>query len=286
MMPSMEITSHSFTAPDGVRLAADIGGAPHLPSVVLLHGGGQTRYSWRNTMQELVNRGYHVISLDARGHGESDWSPNGEYSLDILAADLRQVLGTLATKPVLVGASMGGITSMHALGQGGEPIAGALVLVDVVPRLDAAGTNTVINFLQGHKGGFADIEAAADVVSLYNPQRPRPRDISGLMKNLRKRDDGRLYWHWDPVFFEKTDVAQGDALADELHQACSRISVPVLLVRGMSSDLITDQAVEELRGYLPQLGVFEVAGAGHMITGDRNEVFNAGVLGFLETCTT
>lgn len=284
-MLSMEITSHSYIAHDGVRLAADIGGEPHLPSVVLSHGGGQTRYSWRNTMQELVGRGYHVVSLDARGHGESGWSPNGNYSLDVLASDLCQVLGTLSTKPVLVGASMGGITSMHALGKGEAPIASALVLVDVVPRLDATGSNSIINFLKGYKDGFANIEAAADAVSRYNPLRPRPRDISGLMKNLRKHEDGRLYWHWDPIFFEKTDLVQVDTLVEDLHQACSRITVPVLLVRGMSSDLITDKAIEELRTHLPQLDVFEVVGAGHMITGDRNEIFNAGVLGFLETCT-
>src|SRR5882757_10873228 len=102
-----------YDACGGLSVAADVGGDPSHPAVILLHGGGQTRHSWAGTMRELLAQGYHVINLDARGHGNSDWAKDGDYGLKALAADLRAVIGTLSSKPVLVGASMGGATGLY-----------------------------------------------------------------------------------------------------------------------------------------------------------------------------
>lgn len=284
MSITASIHTHHFINRAGLSLAADMGGDPTAQPILLLHGGGQTRLSWRKTLEMLVSHGYYVISLDARGHGDSQWSPEGDYSLDALAHDLLDVIAAVPKKPIVVGASMGGLTALCAVGLGGSARVHSVILVDVVPGLDADGSQHIVDFLQGHLDGFDSLEQVADVVSSFNPHRPRPKDISGLMKNLRLGKNDRLYWHWDPVFFTAWDQADSTTLVrDRLYDICDVSSVPVLLVRGMYSNVVTDQGVAEFRKHVPHLEVFEVGGAGHMITGDQNDIFNEGVLTFIES---
>ncbi len=272
----------NFRCADGVNLAADAAGDPQAPAVILLHGGGQTRHSWDGAMRAMLQRGYRVLNVDARGHGDSDWSPDGNYSLEVLADDLRRIIDTLPRPPALVGASMGGMTALRTVAREPEAIAKALVMVDIVPQVEPEGVSRIRTFFRGNEHGFATLEAAADAVSAYNPHRPRPRDISGLMKNLRRRADGRLYWHWDPRFF-RGDRALEPPLDDgERASRYRHVKLPVLLVRGLRSDLISAAGVAAFRQEVPQLEVFDVAGAGHMVVGDRNDVFNAGILNFLQ----
>lgn len=274
-----------FIGHEGVRLAADVGGTPGQPAVILLHGGGQTRHSWSRAQLDLVARGHHVINFDARGHGDSQWSPDGGYSLDRLVADLRCVIRTLTVKPALVGASMGGITSLALVGESDDDWASALVLVDIVPRVEPVGMHKIRRFMTGSPNGFASLDEAIDAVAAYNPNRPRPSDGSGLMRNLRWRGDGRLHWHWDPRFMTPSASAgtpEPPSFRDRGLRAAAGVRIPALLVRGMSSDIVSEEGVQEFRAHLPQLEVFDVAGAGHMVAGDRNDAFNAGVAEFLE----
>lgn len=264
----------------GITVAADVGGDPQAPAVILLHGGGQTRHSWGGVMGELLQQGYHVINLDARGHGDSDWSPDADYAIETLAADLVTVIATLPGRPALVGASMGGATLLYAAGNSPQPLADALILVDIVPRIDAAGAGKIIAFMQSRPEGFATLEEAAEAVAAYNPHRPRPRSSKGLMKNLRLRD-GRLHWHWDPRFMYSPRRVEPPQLVDALLRAAENVRVPTLLVRGLQSDIVTEAGIAEFRQRLPTLEVFDVAGAGHMVAGDRNDAFNQGVLDFL-----
>lgn len=271
-----------FAVTDGIYLTADVLGESGAPAVILMHGGGQTRHSWHKAMYELAGRGYHIINLDARGHGDSDWSPRGDYRLEAMAADLTAVIATLPDTPTLVGASMGAATAIFAVGNNSEAIARAMVLVDFVPDTENVGAERIQSFMRANLGGFASLEEAADAVSAYYPHRPRPKDYSGLMKNLRLRDDGRLYWHWDPRFVEKMVGAEPPRFSAALQDAATRIRIPTLLVRGMLSDIVSDRGVASLRAQLPTLEVFEVAGAAHMVAGDKNDQFNQGVLGFLQ----
>ena len=268
--------------PDGLTLAGDIGGPPNAPAVVLMHGGGQTRHSWHGAMVGLIERGYHVVNYDSRGHGESDWSPTGDYGVEALAADLRAVLETLGRPVALVGASMGGMSSFYAVGSAGRPIADALVMVDITLRPEPGGAQKIVDFMLGHQDGFASLDEAADAVSAYNPSRPRPSDNSGLMKNLRLRDDGRYYWHWDPRLMQVSPRSEPPSPFALLEQVSPNVTLPTLLVRGGKSDIVSDQGVREFQELVPQIEVFDVPGAGHMVAGDRNDAFNAGVIGFLE----
>ncbi|HEY9547579.1 MAG TPA: alpha/beta hydrolase [Solimonas sp.] len=266
----------------GIEVEADVGGDPAQPAVILLHGGGQTRHSWGGASRELLRQGFHVINLDARGHGNSGWAPDGDYSLEVMADDLRAVIATLPSPPALVGASMGGCTALYAVGTSRGAIASALVLVDVVPRINMEGGKKIADFMGARPDGFATLEEASDAVAAYNPHRPRPKDISGLMKNLRLRDDGRLHWHWDPRFFKNEKRMEPPQFAETLLVAAEHVRIPSLLVRGMQSDIVSEAGVQEFREHLPALEVYDVVGAGHMVAGDRNDAFNDGVIGFLQ----
>lgn len=266
----------------GLKLAADEGGDPAAPTVVLLHGGGQTRKSWGGAMRDLLKRGYHVINLDLRGHGDSAWSPEGDYSLRAYVEDLACVLDDLNAEPALVGASMGGATSLMYVGTRVDAHARALVLVDIVPRINLNGALKIMEFMNSGAQGFASLDEAAAAVSAYNPHRPHPKDHSGLMKNLRRRDDGRLYWHWDPKMLAEQERAEPPQFTKQLTEAAQGVRIPTLLVRGMQSDIVSEEGVTDLRRHVPQLEVWDVAGAGHMVAGDRNDAFNQGVFAFLE----
>lgn len=265
---------------DRIELAADDVGPRDAPTVVLLHGGGQTRHSWSGAMAALVARGYRVINVDTRGHGDSDWSPHGDYHLDSLVQDLRAVVADLTGPYAIVGASLGGATAIHAAGAGIG--AAAIVLVDIVPEPEMAGVGRIVGFMRANLGGFATLEEAADAVAAYNPERPRSSDPSGLMRNLRLRDDGRLYWHWDPRITQ-SEPGQHHAIVQRSAIAMAeRTDLPVLVVRGLKSDVVSDAGVAAFRRILPALEVANVGGAGHMVAGDRNDAFNASVLAFLE----
>src|SRR5689334_6092075 len=129
-----EFEQRRFATKSGVTLAADVAGPPDAPAVILSHGGGQTRHSWAGAMRRLVDEGYYVINYDARGHGEGDWAPDGDYALPAQAADLYEILATVSGPVALVGASMGGMTSFYAVGHSDRPIARALVMVDIALR--------------------------------------------------------------------------------------------------------------------------------------------------------
>jgi pimeloyl-ACP methyl ester carboxylesterase len=133
--------------PGGVRIVADRAGDPQARAVVFLHGGGQTRRSWARAAAAVVNRGWQAITVDFRGHGESDWSSDGDYRVVTFAEDVREVLAQLPPDPVLVGASLGGFTSMLLAGELSKGIASAVVLVDIVPSMNPSGAARIHDFM-------------------------------------------------------------------------------------------------------------------------------------------
>jgi pimeloyl-ACP methyl ester carboxylesterase len=279
---SEQIERRRFRVADGLTLAADVGGDPEAPTVILLHGGGQTRHSWGGAMRELIAHRYQVINVDARGHGDSDWAPDGNYGFDVMAEDLRAVIATLPSAPALVGASMGGGTALLAIGNAHAVVARALVLVDIVPRVEQAGADRIRSFMQSHRDGFANLASAAEAVAAYCPERVRPQDPQGLMKNLRLRDDGRLHWHWDPRILDRSPRLEPPQWIEALEAAAARVTIPTLLIRGLRSDIVSDAGVVALQRQIPQLEVLNVRDAGHMVAGDRNDAFNRGVIAFVQ----
>lgn len=270
-----------------LNLVADIAGPSDGPPVILSHGGGQTRHAWSRAVRALARTGYRVVSLDMRGHGDSDWAADGNYSLDALVDDLLSAIATLPVPPVLVGASLGGVASLLTIGEAiraGRPSpARALVLVDVAPYIEPAGAEHVRAFMAEHLDGFASVEEVADAVARFNPNRPRPKDKAGLLRNLRHGDDGRLYWHWDPDFLSRRDVDSLQTMNARLAEAARYIDVPVLLVRGQLSDLVSKASVSDMLQRIPHAQVADITGAGHMVVGDSNDAFNQALFQFLRS---
>jgi pimeloyl-ACP methyl ester carboxylesterase len=230
-------------------------------------------------MASLVERGYRVVNYDARGHGDSSWAEDGAYALDDRVDDVRAVLGDTTAPFALVGASLGGATAIHAVASG--LAASAVVMVDIVPDPEPLGIGRITDFMNGHLDGFADLDEAADAVAAYNPERPRPTNPTGLMRNLRRRDNGRLYWHWDPRILKDPTGQKAIIRRSAEAAAAAAEPPPFLLVRGLHSDVVSDAGVASFRALMSDLEVVDVAGAGHMVAGDRNDAFNAGVIDFL-----
>jgi pimeloyl-ACP methyl ester carboxylesterase len=269
----------------GLSLAADAYGPDDGPPVVLLHGGGQTRHAWDGTARLLGAKGWRATTVDLRGHGDSDWSATGDYGLDDFAADVRAVAAAQARPPTLIGASLGGLSSLVAIADAPDPdaVASGLVLVDVAPRLETVGITRIADFMLGHLDGFASLDEVADAVAAYNPHRPRPTDLSGLRKNVRLRDDGRWYWHWDPQFLQggRTDEPRSFTNEDRLEAAARALRLPTLLVRGRQSDVLSEEGARRLLTLTPHARYVDVGDAGHMVAGDRNDAFNDAVVAFL-----
>ncbi len=272
-----------FTS-DDVTIAADRRGDPADPPVVFLHGGGQTRHSWGRAAEVVAEHGWCTYTVDSRGHGESEWSEASNYALRHFARDLVAVAEQIDGEPVVVGASLGGLTALLAMGRERIGLGRGLVLVDIVPEMEQAGTDRIGGFMATHaEVGFGSLDEAAAAVAAYNPRPGRTVDPDGLRKNLRERN-GRWYWHWDPRFMEHLGRTNGQSeLFDEaLLMDCARtIAVPKMLVRGRMSDVVTDEAARRFVDAVPGTGYVDVADAAHMVAGDKNDVFRAAVLDFL-----
>ena len=276
------LQSIRFESASGLTLAADLGGPEAGQPVLLLHGGGQTRHSWSKALSELAAAGYRVTAPDLRGHGDSQWCTQGGYALDDYIVDLGLIMDSLPSAPVLVGASLGGVVSLIGLGEMLLPRARALVLVDVVPRMETAGVQEVIDFMSANTGGFVSIEAAADAVAQYLPHRPRRSSRDGLLKNLRQRSDGRYYWHWDPAIHSSAGSSGYiEAMARRMEEAARLIDIPTLVVRGGQSRVVSPEGVAHLAELIPHAGYVDVASAGHMVAGDQNNEFNEVIREFL-----
>lgn len=269
----------------GVALAAEVlAPAPPIPGrppVVLLHGGGQTRHSWDRTAERLVAAGNTAITVDARGHGDSDWDPEGDYSLSAFVDDLIALLETLPGPAILVGASLGGITALAATGERPDLVAG-LVLVDVVVRVEPEGVRRIRDFMTAKPEGYETLEEIADAIAAYNPNRPRPKSLDGLRKNVWLGEDRRWHWHWDPAFMRIDNEPQREIEPDRLARAAEKVRVPTLIVIGGASDVVSGAGVAHMLGLVPHASTFDVAEAGHMVAGDDNDVFATALGDFVD----
>ena len=278
----VDATRVTFRGFEDLTLVADVRGNLDAWPVLFLHGGGQTRHAWGRTAEIVAAQGWRAVSLDLRGHGESDWAANGDYSFTAFCADCIAVCDQLGRPPVLVGASLGGMSAMLAEGTSDRVVSSGLILVDIAPVTNTEGVEKIGAFMRSGVNGFDSLEDAAAAIAAYTPQRKRPFNPEGLRKVLRERD-GRWYWHWDPAFItrERTEVV-ANRFKGLLDVAMNNITVPTMLVRGMLSDVLTQEGIDNMVARLPAVDVVEVPGAGHMIAGDQNDAFTDAVMWFLD----
>lgn len=283
-MPGTPAPMHMLEGHGGLPIAADAWGARKDPVVLLQHGGGQTRHAWKGTGERLAHAGFRAYALDARGHGDSGWAPDGDYQQDTMVDDLVAIASHLGDPhPVLVGASMGGGVSLCAVGE--ERIAArALVLVDMAPQIEAEGAQRILDFMRQKPEGFESLEEVADAIAAYQPHRPRPRVLDGLRKNVRLDEQGRLRWHWDPDWLGIDRRGEIDVRTERMQRAAeavAQLEVPTLLVRGGLSDVLSEEGARQFLATCPHAEYVNVTDAAHMVAGDRNDLFTDAVTTFL-----
>lgn len=278
-LPGAPEPMHRWEGYQGVTIAGDSWGDPKGPLVLLQHGGGQTRHAWKGAGEILGEAGYCAVAFDARGHGDSDWAPDGVYTQNAMVEDLKCVVAALGhRRPVLVGASMGGGTSLVAVGED-HVQAAALVLVDIAPRIEPEGTDKIREFMEQRPEGFDSLDEVAAAIAQYQPHRKRPRTLDGLAKNVRLAPNGKYRWHWDPQYrAQRPDRIKRQ---ERLTAAALRVVVPTLLVRGGLSDVLTEEGAQEFLKLCPHAEYVNVANAAHMVAGDRNDIFGDAVIEFL-----
>lgn len=281
----MSDQSITFAGQSGLTIAASMNGPERGFPVILAHGGGQTRRAWKAVTELLASHGFRTIAVDLRGHGDSEWAPDGAYDISDFAADLVAVALATGEKPALIGASLGGMAGMMAEGECAPGSFSSLTLVDITPQMEPSGVTRVLGFMTAHaREGFASAEEAARVISEYMPHRPSRKASPGLAKYLRRKADGRYYWHWDPAFIDgvmRRRKESDDRGSTELDAAAASLKLPVHLIRGGSSDLVSPEAVKHFQGLVPHAAYSDIANATHMVVGDQNDAFGQSIVNFL-----
>lgn len=260
-------------------LVADVYGPASAPSVLLLHGGGQTRHAWGDAARRFGAAGWHAVALDLPGHGDSDWIEGGNYSVLAMAAEVAAIAEKMPRPIAVVGASLGGLCAMGSLLLVPPLHLDALVLVDVAPRTEPSGVERVLRFMSAYPEGFATLDEAAMHISRYLG-RPFAGARSGLRKNLRRLHSGRWGWHWDPQLLEPRNHEQRRD-ASLYDRALCDWRGSTLLIRGMQSDVVSVEGARDLLRIVPSARWIDLKDAGHMVAGDANNAFADEVISFL-----
>ena len=281
-----------FKGQGGLKIAADVWGSDNQDLVILLHGGGQTRHAWGGTGKKLAEAGYHSIALDLRGHGDSEWHTEGDYSIKAYKDDLISIIKGIGKPARLIGASLGGMASLALAGDEiNANLCTALIMVDIGIYPDPVGSDRIVSFMLSGKDGFASLEEAAKSISDYLPHRKRPKDLEGLKKNLRLKEDGRYYWHWDPRFIRRRSSNSKNRRHNSRDQgyfelqlkAAEKVTIPTLLIRGALSDIVKVEDVDYFLSVISHAKFVEIEKASHMIAGDRNDIFAEEAIKFLKS---
>jgi pimeloyl-ACP methyl ester carboxylesterase len=265
----------------GLSLAVETRHAAGNPALLFAHGFGQTRGAWTATATALAATGCRCVTFDSRGHGESDRLAGGDYHMDQFADDLVQLARAQPQPPILIGASMGGLLGLLVAGEMTPSPFRALVLVDITPRWETAGVERILAFMQAHPDGFADYAEAAEQIAVHMPQRRERKSEQQLRPLLREGADGRLRWHWDPALLTGV-VRESERYQPALQAAAAKVDVPVLLLSGGRSDVVSGDTVSEFLQLVPHACHVDLPHATHMVAGDANDAFTREVAHFVQ----
>ncbi|MBA3055656.1 MAG: alpha/beta hydrolase [Sphingomonadales bacterium] len=269
----VEREQHWFAGDGGRRLAATLHGSDTGTPVVMLGGMGQTRHSWDRAARRIAATGRRAITLDFRGHGESDRAPDGDYSYPRQAADIAAIVAQIGRPIILVGASLGGKLGLAAASLDGPDVICGLVLVDSVPRSNPQGISNVARTFKAGREGYDTLDEAAAELARNRGREPEPGAAEKLRRNMRQTPDGRWRWHWDQSYTDprhKLGLGEGTAWLD---RTIPGLTIPVLLARCELSDVVSDEGAAALQAIVPQMEVETILGARHMLVGDDNEIF-------------
>jgi esterase len=242
-------------------------GTSGLPPVVFLHGGGLNAHTW-DLVCAALRRERHCVALDQRGHGESEWSPQMDYSTESHVGDLDAFVDQLGLdRFVLVGMSLGGANALAWAGRHSGRLAG-LVLVDVGPDMRAEGIRKIAAFTS-EATPLLSVDEFVDRALAFNPRRNRELLRRSLLHNLRRMPDGRFMWKYDQRHRGRIDPDAAARRRQLLWSAVDGVECPTLVVRGAQSDVFHDEDAERLAGRLRHGRWVRIEGAGHTVQGDN-----------------
>ena len=247
--------------------------------MLLLHGGSQTAHSW-DFVALAFRSNYHVYALDARGHGDSDWSSDGTYTLETHQEDIAGVVGALGLdRFALMGLSMGGRNAFMYTGNHPEQVA-TLVIVDVGPETQRPGTDRIREFTSGPTE-FDSLDEIIDRVLEYNPRRSREQVLGSILHNVRQRPDGKWTWKTDRRRMTSGPIQRSERDIEEAWDQVRKIRCPTLIVRGGESDVFAPETAERMHQIIPGSHLATVPGASHLVMGDNPSGFQEVVRDFL-----
>lgn len=265
---------------DGLKLAYQEWGSPTAPPIVMLHGFGVSGHMFDEFAERMQDR-YRLLALDQRGHGDSDWAEDGNYSRDAFVADLegfRTALGL--DRFVLIGHSMGGLNSVAYTNAYPQHVR-ALVLVDVGPESAKEGVDNIVRFTRGPDE--LDFDEFVEMAHRFNQRRTLENIRERMRHRLKPTENGKWTWKFDKRFRQAdSGLTIGSTLSnDESWQLFRNIDVPTLLVRGAESDVLTPAVAERASQEIRRARLVVIPGAGHSVPGDSPDAFTEGVREFL-----
>ena len=249
------------------------------PVMLLLHGLRGHCHSWDDVAARFCGD-YHVLALDQRGRGETDWAPRGDYSTDAFVADVEEFCYTLGIeKMVLVGHSMGGRNSMAFAGRNGGMLE-KLVIVDIGPEIDPVGSARITRELVEVPVEFDSFDDAFRHVNAQNQFASEPVMRRRLTYQTKELPNGKLGWRYDPEIREQRRNGAG-APPPDLWTPLSRVTCPTLIVRGSETDTLSLSVAERMVETLADGKLVHVDNAAHMVFEDNPGDFNAALADFL-----
>ena len=275
-------SSERYVAANGLRFHYLEWGRKESPPVVLLHGFAQTCHSWDFVALGLCDR-FRLIAVDLRGHGDSDWAPDGDYSLEAHQRDLQALVEALRLdRVVLMGNSMGGRVSLLHGAARAEQVTG-VVMVDAAPEHVPVGVDKIRRFLE-QPDVLDSFEEFVGLVQRYNHRRPVEQIRGSLIHNLRQLADGRWTWKYDAALRsgQRSPINSREPVA-RLWEAVDEVRCPALLVRGAESDIVSQAILDKMRQRNPTFEQVTVEGAGHLVVGDNPAGFQKAVSPFLDS---
>jgi pimeloyl-ACP methyl ester carboxylesterase len=253
-------------------------GAGRRPPIVFLHGGGLTAHTW-DLVCLALRRSYRCLALDQRGHGESAWPPDGDYSPEAFVVDIEAVVEQLQLhRPVLVGQSLGGINALSYAARHADELT-ALVVVDAGPQVRWEDGRRIRDFISATTE-LQSLEEFVERARAFNPRRDPRLLRRSLLHNLRRLPDGRLTRKSDPRLLAAVRASYYERL-DHLDAALDAITCPTLVLRGAHSEVFSDHHAADLAQRLRHGSWMRIEDAGHTIQGDNPRALSDAVEGFL-----
>ena len=264
---------------NGLRLHYLDWGTVGKPNMVLLHGLRGHAHVWDDVSAAMC-RDFHVLAIDQRGRGDSDWAPGGDYSTDAYVADLAAFCEALGIDSfLLVVHSMGGRNSMAFTARYPEKVQ-KLIIVDVGPVIDPKGAERINKEVSGVPEEFDSFDAVVEYMGKQN----RFASDSVLRRRLqyatKELPNGKFGWRYDLAIRQQRREGTVAPAAD-LWPALSKITCPTLIVRGTDTDLLSSEVAHKMEETLDQGKLVEVPRAGHMVFEDNPEDFISQLTSFL-----